>query len=174
MCLSQKPMRGPFLSNGPLVMGPVADSEEALEVLGQRHADHGSAGLANLARLRRAGPPACQRSCFRLPGEAGHVDAGGVRATLAVQLYWNGDEPMTLGFADGDLRGKLVPRGDARAGLRVQPCRSPAKCAGTQRLKPEIKRGGPLRRSIPAVYETAHASGPWRGKDSPFSSSVAP
>jgi hypothetical protein len=107
MCLSQKPMRGPFLSNGPLVMGPVADSEEALEVLGQRHADHGSAGLANLARLRRAGPPACQRSCFRLPGEAGHVDAGGVRATLAVQLYWNGDEPMTLGFADGDLRGKL-------------------------------------------------------------------
>jgi hypothetical protein len=107
MCLSQKPMRGPFLSNGPLVMGPVADSEEALEVLGQRHADHGSAGLANLARLRRAGPPACQRSCFRLPGEAGHVDAGGVSATLAVQLYWNGDEPMTLGFADGDLRGKL-------------------------------------------------------------------
>jgi hypothetical protein len=35
------------------------------------------------------------------------VDAGGVSATLAVQLYWNGDEPMTLGFADGDLRGKL-------------------------------------------------------------------
>jgi hypothetical protein len=28
-------------------------------------------------------------------------------ATLAVQLYWKGDEPMTLDFAEGDLRGRL-------------------------------------------------------------------
>jgi hypothetical protein len=39
-------------------VGPVADSEEALGVLGQRHADHDSTGLANHA-LATDWPTAC-------------------------------------------------------------------------------------------------------------------
>jgi hypothetical protein len=51
-------------------------------VLGHRHADDDSGRLGESCPLRRTDQPACQRSCFRLPGENGHVDPGRVRQRL--------------------------------------------------------------------------------------------